>query len=181
MAKKILYVMVISLMVLTGCSVEVVSDDEVKKEKTFKDKQTYLLNFINKDIEKIANHETKANLALGTVAGANFRSDKELHEMLTNTVLPEYEKAVQATKELDVEMKELEPLVKLLKDSISTYYEGLLLEKEALEKRDMNILEESNAKAEEYFVIINQYHDGMKKLAKKYKIDYEPSFFNKGQ
>lgn len=144
-----------------------------KEEISYKDKQGEIVDFINNDIQKIIAYETEANQQLATVSGDNYNSDKELYEVLTSKVIPTYEKAVNEARDLQVSTEELEPMKLKIKEATSTYYEALILEKKALEKKDKGLIEESNKKGQEYIELINSYHEEMKKLASKYEIDYQ--------
>ncbi|MBN6885308.1 hypothetical protein ACUXHY_000445 [Cytobacillus horneckiae] len=85
--------------------------------------------------------------------------------------LPTYEKAVNEVKELEANIYRLKPLKSLLEKAIATYYEGLVLQKEALEQKDENLIEHSNAKGEEYMGILDEYRKEMNLLAEKYNIE----------
>jgi coenzyme F420-reducing hydrogenase delta subunit len=58
-------------------------------------------------------------------------------------------------------------------EAMGIYYDALLLEKEALEKKDQEWIQQSNAKGEEYVNALNEFHEEMEKLAKEYGIDYQ--------
>lgn len=165
---------------LVGCSNDLSTTEkqETKKnvseeELSFEEKQKEIVQFINDDMQNIVNYETEANQQLATVSGENFRSDQELYEVLTVKVIPTYEKAVNEVKNLEVSIDELEPLIKQIEVATGTYYEALMLEKEALEKNDKELIEKSNSKAQEYMEKITSYHEDMKNLAGDYEIDYQ--------
>ena len=172
--------MVIVLMLLVGCSndsptseTQETKENVSKEDLSFEDKQKEIVEFINNDIQKMVTYETEANEQLATVSGENYRSDEELYEVLTSKVIPTYEKAVNEAKNLPVSTKELEPLKTQIEEATGTYYEALMLEKEALEKKDEELIEKSNSKAQEYMELITSYHEDMQDLASEYDIEYQ--------
>ncbi|WP_175640135.1 hypothetical protein [Metabacillus schmidteae] len=178
--KKLSFIIAMMLM-LVACSndtsSEKPSDTEASTSKenelSYEEKQKEIVAFINEDMNEIAGYETKANEALATVSGENFKNDQELLSVLTSEVIPEYEKAIETAESLEVTVEELEPIKGQMEEALSIYYDALLLEKEALEKTDQELIEQSNAKGEEYLTALNEYHEEMEKLAKEYDIDYQ--------
>lgn len=174
---KLFYSLFAVLILLAGCSDNnstpkeetEQTDDKASQEETQKE----IVNFINNDIAKVSAYETEANDELATVSGDNYSSEDKLYDVLTNKVIPTYEKAVSEAKNIQVNSSELEPLKKQMEDATSTYYEALQLEKEALEKDNEELFGKSNAKAQEYLLMLKDYHEDMAKLAKKYDIDYQ--------
>ncbi|WP_110114278.1 hypothetical protein [Bacillus sp. CGMCC 1.16541] len=182
--KKLSLIIVALLLVLVGCSNDSTeketsneqsksASESKKSELSYEEKQQEIVDFINEDMNEIATHETKANEALATVSGENFKNDTELLAVLTSDVIPEYEKAVEKAKSLDVKVDELKPITAQIEEATSIYYEALLLEKEALEKQDKGLINESNAKGEEYAKAIKEYHETMKKVTSEYGINYQ--------
>ncbi|MBT2645668.1 hypothetical protein J7E52_02845 [Bacillus sp. ISL-34] len=183
MKKFILIIFTISLL-LVGCSENSSLENQSEKEKTkteatngnkqsFEDKQKEIVNFINKDIQEIVSYETEANQVLATVSGENYHNDEELYEVLANKVIPTYKKALSKAKSLVVEVEELKPLKAKIEEATGIYYEALMLEKEGLEKKDTELINQSNAKGQEYKNVITEYHVEMKNLAQEYNINYE--------
>ncbi|MFC0186767.1 hypothetical protein ACFFJY_00640 [Fictibacillus aquaticus] len=188
--KRYWLLMLMLFVLLMGCSEKASSKEETKqpinetsktekkeektKDMSFKEKQLYIIQFINKDIEEVSVHEVEAKQALATVSGKNYKSDEEMYGVLTSQVIPVYEKARDTAEKLDPKLEELEPLTDRVKEATSIYYEALLIQKEALEKQDKNLIDQANAKVMEYSAIINQHHAEMEKLAKTYKVDYKP-------
>ena len=182
--KKLSFIIAMML-VLVGCNGDTSSEKQSGSEQTkpaststenelsYEEKQKEIVDFINEDMNEIVGYETKANEALATVSGANFKNDDELYAVLTNEVIPEYEKAIETAESLELSVEELKPIKDKMAEAISIYYDALLLEKEALEKTDQELIQQSNAKGEEYVNVLNQFHEEMEKLAKEYGINYQ--------
>ncbi|WP_347321128.1 hypothetical protein [Rossellomorea sp. RS05] len=154
-------------------------EDTAKKEEPKKDlsdaeKQEALITYINDDVRKIADYETEAVVALQGVSGENYTNDEDMYEVLTKEVIPTYEKAVDTAENIESPFDELEPMTAKLKDIVATYHEALMLQKEGIEKQDVSLIEDSNAKAQEYLLAAQEYHMAMSDLAKKYDVDYQP-------
>jgi len=171
--------------ILIGCSNDTSSEKQTgteeakpaststENELSYEEKQKEIVDFINEDMNEIASYETKANEALATVSGENFKNDEELYAVLTTEVIPEYEKAIEKAKALEVNVEELKPIKDKIEEALGVYYDALLLEKEALEKTDKELIEQSNEKGSEYLTAISEYHEEMGKLAEEYGIDYQ--------
>ncbi|CAM3825384.1 hypothetical protein [Mesobacillus zeae] len=185
--KKFLFVLATMVVLVAGCGNEEndsskndiegpKAEEKLKEEKlSHLEKQQILMDFVNEDISRISYYEVEANKALATVSGQNYRNDQKLYEVLVNEVLPTYKKAVDRAAAIEVEMEELEPIKVMVEEATNTFYKALLIEKEALEKQDIELIEEANVIAEEYDILINEYHEEMKKLSEKYNVIYEPS------
>lgn len=171
---KLIYSLIAVLILLVGCSNNsTTKEEDTKEEASFDDTQKEVVDFINNDVAKVSAYETEANEALETATGDNFKSDEELYKVLINQVIPTYEKAVNEAKNIEVTSSELKPLKKQMEEATSTYYDALQLEKQGLETKEEDLFGQSNAKAQEYLLLIKDYHEDMAKLAKKYDIDYQ--------
>lgn len=175
---------------LVGCSSGISSEKQTDSkqaspaststdnELSYEEKQKEIVDFINEDMNEIASYETKANKALASVSAENFKNDEELYKVLTSEVIPEYEKALEKAKSLEVSVEELTPIKDKMEKALIIYYDALQLEKEALEKTDKALIEQSNAKGSEYIEAITEYHVEMEKLAEEYGVDYQKSTTN---
>ncbi|RID87798.1 hypothetical protein D1970_02840 [Mesobacillus zeae] len=149
-----------------------------QQERIKKEKQREILRFVNDEAQQASDYEMEAFESLASVSGKNFTDDLTLHtELVTNTI-PTYEKAVKEAKSIETGIEELEESKRLIIKATETFHEALLMEKEALEKNDEEMIRKSNKKMMEYQKLINDYHSEMKKLAEKYHIDYEPRKMN---
>ena len=178
----------ICCLVLAGCNYEVkVSSNSnegqetnsADKENTLseKEKQAALLDFINGDIAKVSSFEVEAFQSFSSVSGENYINDELMYEELTSTTVPAYEKALEETEKLEAPFPEMEPLLEQIKTASNAFYEALLLQKQALEEQDEEIMNQANEKLLEYSDLIGAYHEDMKALTNEYNIDYEPNGF----
>lgn len=160
--------LILIIMLLSGCSLTVVGNEE-------KEKQEAILDFINEDISEVSDIEIQAFKSLDSVSGKNYTDDETMYNELINKTIPTYEQAINKAKSLNPKLKELEPMADQIALASETFYEALILEKKALEKQDEELMQQSNTKMKEYSRIINKYHEDMDKLAEKYDVDYERS------
>jgi hypothetical protein len=149
-------------------------DDVKDSEKlTDADKQKAIIKFINEDIQRVAEYEVMAFESLASVSGVNYTDDETLYKELTSTTIPSYEKALGEAESIEGEIPELEEMTKRIVEATQIFYDSLLLEKKALEDQDEGLIEESNAKIEEYYRLVESYHSDMKLLAEKYDVTYQ--------
>ncbi|WP_404469226.1 hypothetical protein [Sutcliffiella horikoshii] len=185
--KKLTFILLaICCILLTGCNYEVTVSKKEGEETgstdgdttlSKQDKQTSILDFINKDIAQVSSFEMEAFESYSAVTGENYLNDEIIYEELTTITIPAYERALDATERLKAPFQELEPMIEQIKIASNTFYEALLLQKQALEEQDEEIMNQANEKLQEYSELIGTYHENMKALSKEFGIDYEPNGF----
>jgi len=197
--KKLLGVSVITAVLLSGCGevqisinkdqevksgetgsnkkdnekVELMNDGVESEEMTDADKQKAILQFINEDIYKVAEYEVVAFQSLASVSGVNFIDDPTVYKELTRNTIPAYEKALKEAKNIEAEIPELEVMTDRIVTATQTFYDALILEKKAIEDQDEDLINQSNAKIEEYYKLVEAYHSDMKVLAEEYGVTYD--------
>lgn len=185
--KKLTFTLsVICCILLAGCSYEVtVSKKEGEETGSIdgdatlskQDKQASILDFINEDIAQVSSFETDAFESYTSVTGENYLNDEIMYEELTTITIPAYERAIEEVEGLEAPFEELEPMLEQIKTACNTFYGALLLQKQALEEQDEEIMNQANEKLMEYSELIGAYHDDMKALSKEFGIDYAPNGF----
>ncbi|MGM0842509.1 MAG: hypothetical protein ACQEWE_17350 [Bacillota bacterium] len=153
--------------------VELMNDGVESEEMTDADKQKAILQFINEDIYKVAEYEVVAFQSLASVSGVNFTDDPTVYKELTRNTIPAYEKALKEAKDIEAEIPELEVMTDRIVTATQTFYDALILEKKAIEDQDEDLINQSNAKIEEYYKLVEAYHSDMKVLAEKYGVTYD--------
>ncbi|WP_226675393.1 hypothetical protein [Rossellomorea aquimaris] len=153
--------------------VELVSDEMDNEKMSDTEKQEAILQFINEDIKKVAEYEVAAIQSLATVSGVNYIDDPTLYKELTTTTIPAYEKALEEAKGIEAGTPELEEMKNRIVTATQTFYDALILEKKAIKGQDEGLIEESNAKVDEYYRLVEAYHADMKVLAEEYDVTYE--------
>ncbi|MGG1629339.1 hypothetical protein [Rossellomorea sp. NRS-1567] len=153
--------------------VELLNDGVESEEMTDADKQKAILQFINEDIYKVAEYEVVAFQSLASVSGVNFTDDPTVYKELTRNTIPAYEKALKEAKDIEAEIPELEVMTDRIVTATQTFYDALILEKKAIEDQDEDLINQSNAKIEEYYKLVEAYHSDMKVLAEEYGVTYD--------
>lgn len=164
---------------LSGCN-QFSSGDSNNKQKnsvelTYKQKQEIIVRFVNEQSKKISDLEVAAFDSLSSVSGENYTDDETLYKELINTTIPTYEKAVNEAKKVEPEIKELQKTAEIMVLATETFYEALILEKEALEKQDKKLIQQSNLQMKEYQSLIEKYHQELNEISKKYNVEYKPT------
>jgi hypothetical protein len=166
-----------SEMALNRTNNEVTQNEEetqsISEPINTEEQQDAVLQFINVDVAAVSTYEVQAFDSLASVSGANYTDDKTMYLELVETTIPAYEKAMAQAKTIDVQGEELVGMKKQIVKATETFYEGLILQRQALEQQDENLMTQSNLKLEEYFQLVDAYHAEMGLLSKKYDIEYK--------
>jgi hypothetical protein len=153
--------------------VDLISDESKSEKMKEADKQKAILQFINEDIYKVAEYEVVAFQSLASVSGVNYTNDQTVYRELTTITIPAYEKALNEAQGIEAGIPELEEMANRVVTATQTFYDALILEKQAIEDQDEGLINESNAKMEEYYKLVDAYHSDMKLLAEEYNVTYD--------
>ncbi|WP_034764873.1 putative periplasmic lipoprotein [Rossellomorea vietnamensis] len=153
--------------------VDLISDETESEKMKEADKQKAILQFINEEIYKVAEYEVVAFQSLASVSGVNYTDDQTVYRELTTITIPAYEKALNEAQSIEAGIPELEEMATRVVTATQTFYDALILEKKAIEDQDEGLINESNAKMEEYYKLVDAYHSDMKLLAEEYNVTYD--------
>ncbi|WP_406685998.1 hypothetical protein [Rossellomorea vietnamensis] len=153
--------------------VDLISDESENEKMKEADKQKAILQFINEDIYKVAEYEVVAFQSLASVSGVNYTDDQTVYRELTTITIPAYEKALNEAQGIEAGIPELEEMADRVVTATQTFYDALILEKKAIEDQDEGLINESNAKMEEYYKLVDAYHSDMELLAEEYNVTYD--------
>lgn len=153
--------------------VDLINDESESEKMKEADKQKAILQFINEDIYKVAEYEVVAFQSLASVSGVNYTDDQTVYRELTTITIPAYEKALNEAQGIEAGIPELEEMATRVVTATQTFYDALILEKKAIEDQDEGLINESNAKMEEYYKLVDAYHSDMKLLAEEYNVTYD--------
>ncbi|MCC5803447.1 putative periplasmic lipoprotein [Rossellomorea vietnamensis] len=153
--------------------VDLISDESKSEKMKEADKQKAILQFINEDIYKVAEYEVVAFQSLASVSGVNYTDDQTVYRELTTITIPAYEKALNEAQGIEAGIPELEEMATRVVTATQTFYDALILEKKAIEDQNEGLINESNAKMEEYYKLVDAYHSDMKLLAEEYNVTYD--------
>ncbi|MCA0151381.1 hypothetical protein LCD52_22015 [Rossellomorea vietnamensis] len=153
--------------------VDLINDESESEKMKEADKQKAILQFINEDIYKVAEYEVVAFQSLASVSGVNYTDDQTVYRELTTITIPAYKKALNEAQGIEAGIPELEEMATRVVTATQTFYDALILEKKAIEDQDEGLINESNAKMEEYYKLVDAYHSDMKLLAEEYNVTYD--------
>lgn len=153
--------------------VDLINDESESEKMKEADKQKAILQFINEEIYKVAEYEVVAFQSLASVSGVNYTDDQTVYRELTTITIPAYEKALNEAQSIGAGIPELEEMATRVVTATQTFYDALILEKKAIEDQDEGLINESNAKMEEYYKLVDAYHSDMKLLAEEYNVTYD--------
>ncbi|QHE63548.1 hypothetical protein FHE72_23050 [Rossellomorea vietnamensis] len=153
--------------------VDLINDESESEKMKEADKQKAILQFINEEIYKVAEYEVVAFQSLASVSGVNYTDDQTVYRELTTITIPAYEKALNEAQSIEAGIPELEEMATRVVTATQTFYDALILEKKAIEDQDEGLINESNAKMEEYYKLVDAYHSDMKLLAEEYNVTYD--------
>jgi hypothetical protein len=153
--------------------VDLINDESESEKMKEADKQKAILQFINEEIYKVAEYEVVAFQSLASVSGVNYTDDQTVYRELTTITIPAYEKALNEAQGIEAGIPELEEMATRVVTATQTFYDALILEKKAIEDQDEGLINESNAKMEEYYKLVDAYHSDMKLLAEEYNVTYD--------
>ena len=143
---------------LSSCSNEV-SDD--------------LLDYINKQLPKVADNESEAVELYESVSGDNYTDDERMYSVIKNDVVPIYKKFIDGLKSISSEIKteEVQKVHQQYIEAASLQYDGFLLILSAIETQDPNQITKANEKLNKGTDLLDEYNSDLEKLCKKNNVD----------
>jgi hypothetical protein len=135
--------------------------------------QKDLLSYINDDIAPLASVEDKIFTDYDSVTGQNYKDDPTTFAMLMDTIIPAYNELSDKVLKIQPETPEVRELhdmyIKLTGIQKSAFV-GLA---DAIEKQDIGLVNESNAKLDEANKLARDYQMKLQDMAKEYNIEFK--------
>lgn len=157
MKKVILFALVLPFVfMLSGCFGDPVQDD--------------LLNYVNKEMPKAFDLETKAVSAYDDVSGPNYTDDQTMYDALNNEIIPNYKAFVDELDAVKTETDEVRKVHEIYIKGAESQYRAFLKIKSALEQQDANMIEDANNLLSEARQHIRDYQNELNKLAKEHDV-----------
>ncbi|MDZ5471331.1 hypothetical protein SM124_06180 [Bacillus sp. 31A1R] len=157
--KKVLFGLFTCLVILTGCFGNPVQDD--------------LLNYINEEIQPLADLETKAMDAYDSVTGANYTDDQTTYNTIKDEVVPTYRDFIDKLEAIKPETEEVSKLHEQYIDAANMQHSAFIIILDALEKADTGLITEANDKLAEARKGIRSYQKDLEKLAEENNVEFE--------
>lgn len=156
-------------------STEDISLEDDSVEQT--EEQTAILTFINEDVAATSENQSIAFDELAQVTGENYTDDETVYRTLEEKIIPAYEQVVATSKAIEPQIEALEVPKEMLVEATELCLDSFQLRLEAIEKQDMEMMEEADATYNKYYERIEEYHEEVKTIANQHDIDYTPDTF----
>lgn len=135
--------------------------------------QQDLINYINVEMDKVADLESTAIEAYASVSGENYQSDSLMYAVISETVVPNYQEFYNnlsnikpATDEVAVLHKEY---VRAAADQLNAFQ--LILE--AIEKQDAEIINRANEELDEARALLKLWRMDLDSACAKHNVVFE--------
>lgn len=162
MKKLLLFPFVMVMFLLSGCLGDPVQDD--------------LLNYLNEEIDDVADLEAEALDAYDSVTGANYVDDYLLYDTLSYTVIPVYQEFVSELEAIDVETDELREIHETYIEGANTQYNAFVKIMTAIEEQDPNKIEEANLMLDDARKLLRDFNNDIENLAEEHNVEITDSF-----
>ena len=152
---KKLFLSLLLLSILSACTVTVQKD---------------LINYINVEMPKLTDLETKAIDAYGSVAGENYQNDSIMYYTIQQNVIPPYEEFYSILQSIKPATPELQKMHQEYVMAAGDQLEAFKLIMEAIEKQDPQIIEKANKDLDLAKELIAQWRSDLDELCKTHDV-----------
>ncbi|MBY7739485.1 hypothetical protein [Paenibacillus polymyxa] len=154
----------ISIFMLVLCCFSILaacSTDPVKKD---------LITYVNDGMLPLTQDEKAVTEKYESVTGDNFTDDETLYNTLRDDIIPEYTKYLDKVEAVKTETPEVRAVHETYIKAVSTQKEALITMIDALEKGDLNLINESNTKLSEGKKLFRDFGEQVNTLAKEHDV-----------
>ena len=156
MKKSLLSLLLVSLFI--SCTITVQDD---------------LLNYINVEMPKLAELETKAMDAYASVSGENYQNDSIMYYTIQQDVIPPYEEFNTIIKSIKPASPEVQAMHNEYIEAAKDQMEAFQLILEAIEKQDPEIINKANEDLEKAQQLITYWRKDLDEACKKHDVIIE--------
>ena len=151
-----LFVLVMSLSVLTGCGDAVADEFE---------------EFLNTNMTTV--NEKYEDLKTELANWSNFETDAEMIDSLSNIILPNINEEIAMVNAIEVATEEVQSIKEKFLAMLDKYKEGYSAMLSALETTDITALENALTVVEEGLVSLEEYNKALEELAAEKELTIE--------
>ena len=161
--KRAMFLIGCLVFVLTGCS------NPVKED---------LLNYINKELPKVADTENNVIAAWESVSGANYTDDYTLYDTLTETIIPTYREFLSGIESITLRLqtKEVRALNEKYIEAASTQNNAFILLQNIIETQDGSRIPDFTERLDRGRRLIREWQVEIQDLCKKNGIQFNPEW-----
>jgi len=161
--KRKLLLIVCFFLVFTGCS------NPVKED---------LLNYINKELPKVADAENTTITAWDSVSGANYTDDYTMYETLIEIVIPTYRDFLNELEAITIRLqtKEVRALNEKYIEAATTQNNAFVLLTNILETQDGSRMSDFNERLDKARRLVREWQVEIQDLCKKNGVQFNPQW-----
>lgn len=132
-----------------------------------------LLNYVNKQLPKVADNESKAVESYESVSGDNFTDDETMYYVIQNEVIPVYRKFIDQLESIseELETEEVKKVHEKYIEAAKVQKTAFMLILSGLENQDYNEMAEANEKLDKGRKLLREYKSDLKKICKENNVD----------
>ena len=132
-----------------------------------------LLNYVNKQLPKVADNESKAVESYESVSGDNFTDDETMYYTIQNDVIPVYRKFIDQLESIseELETEEVQKVHEKYIEAANVQNAAFMLILSGLENQDYNEMAEANEKLDKGRKLLREYKSDLKKICKENNVD----------
>lgn len=142
--------------ILAACST-----DPIKKD---------LITYVNDGVLPLAQDEKAITEKYESVTGDKYTDDVTLYNTLRDDIIPEYTKYLDKVEAVKTETPEVRAVHETYIKAVSTQKEAFITMVDALEKQDLNLINESNTKLSEGKKLFRDFGEQLNTLAKEHDV-----------
>ena len=132
-----------------------------------------LLNYVNNQLPKVADNESKAVESYESVSGDNFTDDETMYYVIQNEVIPVYRKFIDQLESIskELETEEVKKVHEKYIEAAKVQNTAFMLILSGLENQDYNEMAEANEKLDKGRKLLREYKSDLKKICKENNVD----------
>ena len=132
-----------------------------------------LLDYINTQLPKVADNESKAIELYESVSGDNYTDDKTMYYTIKNEVIPVYREFIDELEPISDKLKtaEVKGVHEKYIEAANTQFSAFMLILSALENGDYNEMSEANEKLDKGRKLLREFKSDLKKLCEENNVD----------
>lgn len=135
--------------------------------------QEDLINYINVEMDKVADLESTAIEAYASVSGENYQSDSLMYVVISETVVPNYEEFYNTLAGIKPTTDEVATLHQEYVQAAADQLEAFKLILEAIEKQDASIIDQANEDLDEARALLRLWRTDLDSACAKHNVVFE--------
>ena len=165
-----LIVALMSLTIISGCGSTQNNVKNTANKTVQNDVQKDLINYINVELPKVEDLDSKVRDDYSSVTGDNYKNDKTTYDELTKEIIPNSKKLTEQAEEITPNTEEVRSLHELFISATNNDYSAFLIIESALETQDVSKVSAGNDKLDAGRKDMRDFGAKLKALETKYNV-----------